>query len=161
MFFGHGRNMKARIWRSFGLLSTIAPIRSFRRKGQPPPGGDSPWHASPQEDIQQRQNSWILLTYLQIYEPDQLVKVSGDTLHQRPRFPQNPATGNGTGSPRQTGGKTALGYLVKVKGYSLWRHGDHSWRTPCLRRSHRLPRRESKGCCSLSGTATRTPCSAI
>ena len=50
------------------------------------------------EDIQQAKQL-DLLTYLQIYEPDQLVKVSGDTYCTRDHDSSKSATGNGTGSP--------------------------------------------------------------
>ena len=72
------------------------------------------------EDIQQAKQL-DLLTYLQIYEPDQLVKVSGDTYlpaeHaavpdvRRTRDAESEsATGNGTGFP----GKQAAGRPLTI-----------------------------------------------
>lgn len=70
------------------------------------------------EDIQQAKQL-DLLTYLQIYEPDQLVKVSGDTYCTRDHDSLKISNGKWHWFSRQTGGKTALDYLVKVKGYSF------------------------------------------
>ena len=56
------------------------------------------------EDIQQAKQL-DLLTYLQIYEPDQLVKVSGDTYCTKNTILSKSATGNGTGSPDKLAAK--------------------------------------------------------
>ena len=107
------------------------------------------------EDIQQAKQL-DLLTYLQIYEPDQLVKVSGDTYCTRDHDSLRISNGKWHWFSRQTGGRTALDYLVKVRGCSFMEAMEMAH--PCLRRSpHRLPRQNQKSCCSLSGTATRTP----
>lgn len=70
------------------------------------------------EDIQQAKQL-DLLTYLQIYEPDQLVKVSGDTYCTKEHDSLKISNGKWHWFSRQTGGKTALDYLVKVKGCSF------------------------------------------
>ena len=70
------------------------------------------------EDIQQAKQL-DLLTYLQIYEPDQLVKVSGDTYCTKEHDSLKISNGKWHWFSRQIGGKTALDYLVKVKGCSF------------------------------------------
>ena len=70
------------------------------------------------EDIQQAKQL-DLLTYLQIYEPDQLVKVSGDTYCTRDHDSLRISNGKWHWFSRQTGGRTALDYLVKVRGCSF------------------------------------------
>ena len=102
------------------------------------------------EDIQQAKQL-DLLTYLQIYEPHQLVKVSGDTYCTREHDSLKISNGKWHWFSRQTGGKTALDYLVKVKGCSFMEAME------IIHGAHRLPRQNQKGCCSLSGTATRIP----
>lgn len=81
------------------------------------------------EDIQQAKQL-DLLTYLQIYEPDQLVKVSGDTYCTKEHDSLKISNGKWHWFSRQIGGKTALDYLVKVRGCSLFGgHGNHSGET--------------------------------
>ena len=70
------------------------------------------------EDIQQAKQL-DLLTYLQINEPDQLVRVSSDTYCTKEHDSLKISNGKWHWFSRQTGGKTALDYLVKVKGYSF------------------------------------------
>ena len=70
------------------------------------------------EDIQQAKQL-DLLTYLQIYEPDQLVKVSGDTYCTKEHDSLKISNGKWHWFSRKIGGKTALDYLVKVKGLSF------------------------------------------
>lgn len=70
------------------------------------------------EDIQQSKQL-DLLTYLQIYEPDQLVKVSGDTYCTKEHDSLKISNGKWHWFSRQIGGKTALDYLVKVRGCSF------------------------------------------
>ena len=70
------------------------------------------------EDIQQAKQL-DLLTYLQIYEPDQLVKVSGDTYCTKEHDSLKISNGKWHWFSRQIGGKTALDYLVKVRGCSF------------------------------------------
>ena len=70
------------------------------------------------EDIQQAKQL-DLLTYLQIYEPDQLVKVSSDTYCTREHDSLKISNGKWNWFSRKIGGKTALDYLVKVKGLSF------------------------------------------
>lgn len=70
------------------------------------------------EEIQQAKQL-DLLTYLQIYEPDQLVRVSGDTYCTKEHDSLKISNGKWHWFSRQIGGKTALDYLVKVKGCSF------------------------------------------
>lgn len=70
------------------------------------------------EDIRQAKQL-DLLTYLQIYEPDQLIKVSGDTYCTKEHDSLKISNGKWHWFSRQIGGKTALDYLVKVKGCSF------------------------------------------
>ena len=70
------------------------------------------------EDIQQAKQL-DLLTYLQIYEPDQLVKVSGDTYCTKEHDSLKISNGKWHWFSRKIGGKTALDYLVKVRGLSF------------------------------------------
>ena len=61
------------------------------------------------EDIQQAKQL-DLLTYLQIYEPDQLVKVSGDTYCTKEHDFLKISNGKWHWFSRQIGGRTALDY---------------------------------------------------
>ena len=70
------------------------------------------------EEIQQAKQL-DLLAYLQIYEPDQLVKVSGDTYCTKEHDSLKISNGKWHWFSRQIGGKTALDYLVKVRGCSF------------------------------------------
>ena len=120
------------------------------------------------EDIQQAKQL-DLLTYLQINEPDQLVRVSSDTYCTKEHDSLKISNGKWHWFSRQTGGKTALDYLVKVKGCSFMEAMEavagraaipppSRAPVPSLGRSpHRFPEQNQKGCCSLSETATRTP----
>ena len=62
------------------------------------------------EDIQQAKQL-DLLTYLQIYEPDQLVKVSGDTYCTRDHDSLKISNGKCTGSPGKQAAKQPLTIL--------------------------------------------------
>lgn len=70
------------------------------------------------EDIQQAKQL-DLLTYLQVYEPDQLVRVSGNTYCTKEHDSLKISNGKWHWFSRQIGGKSALDYLVKVKGLSF------------------------------------------
>lgn len=70
------------------------------------------------EDIQQAKRL-DLLTYLQVYEPDQLVRVSGNTYCTKEHDSLKISNGKWHWFSRQIGGKSALDYLVKVKGLSF------------------------------------------
>ena len=65
------------------------------------------------EDIQQAKQL-DLLTYLQIYEPDQLVKVSGDTYCTREHDSLKISNGKWNWFSRKIGGKTALDYSAET-----------------------------------------------
>jgi hypothetical protein len=60
-----------------------------------------------------------LLTYLQCYEPQELVRVSGNTYCTREHDSLKISNGKWHWFSREIGGKTALDYLVKVKDYSF------------------------------------------
>ena len=60
-----------------------------------------------------------LLTYLENYEPDELVKVSGDTYATKTHDSIRISNGMWNWFSRGIGGKSALDYLIKVKGYEF------------------------------------------
>lgn len=60
-----------------------------------------------------------LLTYLRNYEPHELVKFSGNTYTTRTHDSLKISNGKWMWWSRGIGGKTALDYLVKVKGLSF------------------------------------------
>ena len=60
-----------------------------------------------------------LLTYLQSYEPQELVRVSGNTYCTREHDSLKISNGKWHWFSREIGGKTALDYLIKVKDYSF------------------------------------------
>ena len=57
-----------------------------------------------------------LLTYLQSYEPDNLRKISHDTWCTKEHDSLKISNGKWHWFSRHIGGKTALDYLIKVKG---------------------------------------------
>jgi hypothetical protein len=60
-----------------------------------------------------------LLTYLQNYEPNNLVRFSGNTYCTREHDSLKISNGKWNWFSRGIGGKSALDYLIKVRGYSL------------------------------------------
>ena len=60
-----------------------------------------------------------LLTYLKNYEPQELVRVSGDTYCTRKHDSLKISNGKWCWFSRSIGGRSALDYLIKVKGYSF------------------------------------------
>jgi hypothetical protein len=60
-----------------------------------------------------------LLTYLQSYEPQELVRVSGNTYCTREHDSLKISNGKWHWFSREIGGKTALDYLIKVKDYTF------------------------------------------
>lgn len=60
-----------------------------------------------------------LLTYLQTYEPQELVHFSGDSYCTREHDSLKISNGKWHWFSRGIGGKTALDYLIKVKGYTF------------------------------------------
>ena len=60
-----------------------------------------------------------LLTYLETYEPKELVKVSGDTYTTKTHDSIRISNGMWNWFSRGIGGKSALDYLIKVKGYEF------------------------------------------
>lgn len=74
-------------------------------------------YISPEEIEQAKQLD--LLTYLQNYEPQELVHVSGGTYCTREHDSLKISNGKWNWFSRGVGGKTALDYLIKVKDYSF------------------------------------------
>ena len=70
------------------------------------------------EDITQAREM-DLLTYLQNYEPSELVKVANGTYCTREHDSLKISNGKWFWFSRQIGGVSALDYLIRVKGYSL------------------------------------------
>ena len=60
-----------------------------------------------------------LLTYLKNYEPYELVHVSGNTYTTRTHDSLKISNGKWMWWSQRTGGRSALDYLIKVKGYSF------------------------------------------
>lgn len=60
-----------------------------------------------------------ILTYLQSYEPQEIVRVSGNTYCTREHDSLKISNGKWHWFSREIGGKTALDYLIKVKDYSF------------------------------------------
>lgn len=60
-----------------------------------------------------------LLTYLQSYEPQELVYISGNTYCTREHDSLKISNGKWHWFSRDIGGKTALDYLIKVKDYTF------------------------------------------
>lgn len=60
-----------------------------------------------------------LLTYLQNYEPEELVRISGNTYCTREHDSLKISNGKWYWFSRNIGGTNALNYLIKVKGYSF------------------------------------------
>ena len=71
-----------------------------------------------QEQIAQAKE-WDLLTYLQRYDPHQLVHVGGSTYCTREHDSLKISNGKWNWFSRKIGGKTALDYLIKVQGFSF------------------------------------------
>ena len=74
-------------------------------------------YVSPEEIEQAKQMD--LLTYLQNYEPQELVHFGGSTYCTREHDSLKISNGKWCWFSRGIGGKSALDYLVKVKGYSF------------------------------------------
>lgn len=60
-----------------------------------------------------------LLTYLENFEPDELVHVSGDTYTTKTHDSMRISNGMWNWFSRGIGGRSALDYLIKVKGYDF------------------------------------------
>ena len=60
-----------------------------------------------------------LLTYLKNYEPYELVHFSGNTYTTRTHDSLKISNGKWMWWSQRTGGRSALDYLIKVKGYSF------------------------------------------
>ena len=71
-----------------------------------------------QDDVRQAKQM-DLLTYLQSYEPQELVRLSGNTYCTREHDSLKISNGKWHWFSRGVGGKTALDYLIKVQDYSF------------------------------------------
>lgn len=74
-------------------------------------------YVTPEDIAQAKQMD--LLTYLQSYEPQELVRMSGNTYCTREHDSLKISNGKWHWFSREIGGKTALDYLIKVKDYSF------------------------------------------
>ena len=109
------------------------------------------------EDIQQAKQL-DLLTYLQIYEPDQLVKVSGDTYCTREHDSLKISNGKWNWFSQKIGGKTALDYLVKVKGLSFMEAMETIHGAPLPKTIPApAPKKESRTAKALKSAAGKLP----
>ena len=66
-----------------------------------------------------------LLTYLQNYNPDNLVKISGDTYCTKEHDSLKISNGKWNWFSRGIGGRSALDYLIKVKGMTFTEAVEH------------------------------------
>jgi len=76
-----------------------------------------------QEDVK-RARELDLLTYLENYEPDELVRVSGNVYSTRTHDSLKISNGMWKWWSQGIGGKNALEYLIKVQGMSLYEAVD-------------------------------------
>ena len=60
-----------------------------------------------------------LISYLKAYEPDELVHISGENYCTKTHDSLKISNGKWNWFSRGIGGKTALDYLIKVKGYKF------------------------------------------
>ena len=74
-------------------------------------------YVTPEQIAQAKE--WDLLTYLQQYDPHQLVHVGGSTYCTREHDSLKISNGKWNWFSRKIGGKTALDYLIKVQGFSF------------------------------------------
>lgn len=74
-------------------------------------------YVSPAQIAQAREMD--LLTYLQLYEPDNLVRFSGGTYCTREHDSLKISNGKWNWFSRGVGGRTALDYLIKVREYTF------------------------------------------
>ena len=74
-------------------------------------------YVTPEQIAQAKE--WDLLTYLQRYDPHQLVHVGGSTYCTREHDSLKISNGKWNWFSRKIGGKTALDYLIKVQGSSF------------------------------------------
>lgn len=73
-----------------------------------------------QPDVVQRLKNIDLLTYLQIVEPDNLVKISANVYCTKEHDSLKISNGKWMWWSQSVGGYNALDYLTKVKGYSFY-----------------------------------------
>ena len=62
-----------------------------------------------------------LMTYLRNYEPQELVRVSGNTYCTREHESLRISNGKWYWFSHDVGGRSALDYLIKVKDYHPWK----------------------------------------
>ena len=71
------------------------------------------------KEVIEKAKEMDLLTYLQNYEPDELVHFSGDTYCTKEHDSLKISNGLWCWNSRGIGGKSAVKYLTDVKGYSF------------------------------------------
>ena len=74
-------------------------------------------YVTPEQVTQAREMD--LLTYLQLYEPDNLVRFSGETYCTKEHDSLKISNGKWNWFSRGVGGRTALDYLIKVRDYTF------------------------------------------
>lgn len=74
-------------------------------------------YVTPEQVTQAREMD--LLTYLQLYEPDNLVRFSGETYCTKDHDSLKISNGKWNWFSRGVGGRTALDYLIKVRDYTF------------------------------------------
>ena len=77
-------------------------------------------------EVVQRVKQIDLLTYLKNYEPYELVHFSGNTYTTRSHDSLKISNGKWMWWSRGIGGRSALDYLIKVRGYDFMQAVDHS-----------------------------------
>ena len=101
-----------------------------------------------------------LLTYLQRYDPHELVHVSGNTYCTREHDSLKISNGKWNWFSRGIGGKTALDYLIKVQGFSFTQAvealvGQNF--SPCPVRPRPSRKNRNPGCCPCPSPAGAPP----
>ena len=101
-----------------------------------------------------------LLTYLQRFDPQELVHVSGSTYCTREHDSLKISNGKWNWFSRGIGGKTALDYLIKVQGFSFTQAvealvGQNF--SPLPRAPQAKPKNRNPGCCPCPSPAGAPP----
>ena len=78
-------------------------------------------------EVVQRVKQIDLLTYLKNYEPYELVHFSGNTYTTRSHDSLKISNGKWMWWSRGIGGRSALDYLIKVRGYDFIRKEGRQW----------------------------------
>lgn len=76
-------------------------------------------------DVIMQAKQMDLFTYLQNYEPQELVRFSGDTYCTRSHDSLKISNGKWCWHSRNIGGRSALDYLIKVQGLNFLEAVEH------------------------------------